>query len=199
MGCLDQVPSRCSGSRPLRPADIAARPYQSEVSAGDSPWRGAAGGRYGALKRAGKSTTLVLFVLLIVGSLLAAWKITGPALAWSNWHDDLGEGMEASQVTGKPVLVLYHADWSKPGHQFKREVLGAPQIVSYLRREYVCVKIDLTDRAGPNQEMASEFGVRAIPTIQIFDARGRPIGSRVGSVSVPEMLKLLETCRAVSD
>ena len=50
MGCLEQVPSRCSGSRPLRPADIAARSYQSEVSAGDSPWRGLAGGRYGALK-----------------------------------------------------------------------------------------------------------------------------------------------------
>ena len=158
-----------------------------------------AGGRYGALKKAGKATTPVLFVLLIVGSLLAAWKITGPALAWSNWYDDLGEGMEVSQDTGKPVLVLYTADWCESCHQFKREVLGAPQIVSYLRREYVCVKIDLTDRAGPNQEMASEFGVRAIPTIQIFDARGRPIGSRVGSVSVPEMLKLLETCRAVSD
>ncbi len=33
----------CSGLRPLRPADIAARPYQSEC---------AAGGRYGALETA---------------------------------------------------------------------------------------------------------------------------------------------------
>ncbi len=38
---LYQVPSRCSDSRPLRPADTAARPYQSEC---------AAGGRYGALE-----------------------------------------------------------------------------------------------------------------------------------------------------
>ena len=38
----EQVLSRYRGSRPLRPADIAARPYQSE---------GLAGGRYGALER----------------------------------------------------------------------------------------------------------------------------------------------------
>ncbi len=36
----------CSGLRPLRPADIAARPYQSEC---------AAGGRYGALETATSS------------------------------------------------------------------------------------------------------------------------------------------------
>ncbi len=41
-GLLEQVPSVCSGLRPLRPAGfIPARPYQSEC---------AAGGRYGALK-----------------------------------------------------------------------------------------------------------------------------------------------------
>ncbi len=39
----EQVLSRYRGSRPLRPADTAARPYQSE---------GLAGGRYGALERA---------------------------------------------------------------------------------------------------------------------------------------------------
>ncbi len=42
----------CSSWRPFRPADTAARPYQSEVSAGDSLWRGLAGGRYGALETA---------------------------------------------------------------------------------------------------------------------------------------------------
>ena len=40
-GVLEQVPSRFSGSRPLRPADIAARPYQSECRPG---------GPYGALE-----------------------------------------------------------------------------------------------------------------------------------------------------
>ncbi len=40
---LEQVSSTCSGSPPLRPADTAARPYQSE---------GLAGGRYGALETA---------------------------------------------------------------------------------------------------------------------------------------------------
>ncbi len=38
---LKQVSSRCSDSRPIRPAGTAARPYQSE---------GLAGGRYGALE-----------------------------------------------------------------------------------------------------------------------------------------------------
>ncbi len=43
-GLLEQVPSVCSGLRPLRPAGfIPARPYQSEC---------AAGGRYGALETA---------------------------------------------------------------------------------------------------------------------------------------------------
>ncbi|MCH6551676.1 MAG: hypothetical protein IH804_06650, partial [Planctomycetes bacterium] len=40
-GALAQVPSGCSGLRPLRPADTAARPYQSE---------GRPGRAYGALQ-----------------------------------------------------------------------------------------------------------------------------------------------------
>ena len=45
-GALAQVPSRCSGLRPLRPADTAARPYQSEG------WPGRA---YGALQEGVRS------------------------------------------------------------------------------------------------------------------------------------------------
>ncbi len=111
--------------------------------------------RHSIARHGGKTTTPALFVLLIVGSLLAAWKITGPALAWSNWYDNLGEGMEVSQAASKPVLVLYTADWCEPCHQFKREVLSVREILDYLHEEYVCVKIDLTDRAGPNQKVAS--------------------------------------------
>ena len=78
---LEQAPSVCSGLRPLRPADIAARPYQSEC---------AAGGRYGALEtarasacqrrlagphrggRRGFNMVELLLALAISGALLAA-------------------------------------------------------------------------------------------------------------------------------
>ena len=75
------------------------------------------------------------------------------------------------------MLVLFTADWCPPCQQLKKQVLTDPEVADYLKREYVAVKIDLTDRGGPNSMIAQDYGVRYIPTMYIFAPDGQEIDS----------------------
>ncbi len=104
---LEQVPSRCSGSRPLRPADIAARPYQSE---------GLARGRYGALETAlarGLRSPIPWIVLVVVALLLAVHLPgVGREINGARRWIDLGfVGFQPSELAkwGVPVVLAAYA------------------------------------------------------------------------------------------
>jgi thiol:disulfide interchange protein DsbD len=85
----------------------------------------------------------------------------------------------------KPVLVLYTADWCPPCRLLKREVLSDPKIDAFLAREYVRVKIDLTNRRGPNNRLAAKAQVTGLPTMIVFNHRrvetARMTGGEIGA------------------
>lgn len=128
-----------------------------------------------------------LFVLLAATGLgLAGWKMLGASS--DGWLHDLDAGVDAADASGKPIFVLYTADWCPPCRELKRNVLSDPHIDAFLRQNYVRVKMDLTNRRGPDARTASEFGITGIPTVILYDRRGVEIDRVTGGGALTQWL-----------
>ncbi len=129
-----------------------------------------------------------LIVLLAVTGLgLAGWKVLGSSSG--GWLHDLGAGVDAVEASGKPMLVFYTADWCPPCRTLKRDVLSDPDVDAFLSENYVRVKIDLSDRRGPNAGIAIDNGVTGIPTMILYDYDGVEIDRVVGGGAVAYWLR----------
>ncbi len=136
-----------------------------------------------------KSINLTWLVVLLAatGLGLAGWKVLGSSS--DGWLHDLGAGLDAAEASGKPIFVLFTADWCPPCRELKRDVLSDPDVDAFLSENYVRVKIDLTDRRGPNAMTASENGVRGIPTMILYDYDGVETDRVTGGSAVTYWLR----------
>ena len=119
----------------------------------------------GDLPRWIKPVTLVI-VLGLLGAGIATWTARMPR---HGWERDIDAGFNKATDDGRPVFVFFTADWCPPCRRLKQGVLHDPDVMDGLAENYVLVKVDLTDRRGPNNGIAQEFGVRGIPTVVLMD------------------------------
>ncbi len=144
---------------------------------------------FGEAAPATKSINLCwLIVLLAVTGLgLAGWKVLGSFSG--GWLHDLDAGVDAAEASGKPIFVLFTADWCPPCRELKRDVLSDPDVDAFLSENYVRVKIDLSDRGGPNARTASEYGVSGIPTMILYNDDGVEIDRVTGGGALTDWLR----------
>lgn len=103
------------------------------------------------------------------------------------WGDDLDAAAEASRSTGKPMLVLFTADWCPPCNTLSREVLHTPDVADAIERAAVPVKIDLTDPGEPENAAQRRFGVVAVPTLVLLGPGGETLERTMGLVAADEL------------
>ena len=116
------------------------------------------------------SVKLLLAIFLIVLA-VTCWQFSGPkdALASAGWSNNWEAAIAQSRTSGKPALVLFTADWCPACKQFESEALTQNDVKKYLRENYTLITVDLSDRNGPNNSRARDYGVRIIPTLILYD------------------------------
>jgi thiol:disulfide interchange protein DsbD len=129
------------------------------------------------VRRRGKGLGVVMGVLAMVAiGGISWWMLAGAGAATDapidGWHPTIDDGFAAAEADGRPVLVMFTADWCPPCRRFKSHVLGNDDVEAVLDRDFVRVKIDLSDRNGPNNAVAADMGVRSIPALHLYDADG---------------------------
>ena len=92
--------------------------------------------------------------------------------------------MAEAIATDRPMLVHFTADWCPPCRTMKKNVFSDESVQTLIERDFVLVRIDLTDRMGPNTLIARECGVTSIPAIQVFSSEGWEVWS-MGFVGSP--------------
>ena len=133
-------------------------------------------------------------VVLIVAGIFMFWRFAGSGASLHGWHQDIDSAMDEAESSGKPIYVLYTADWCPPCRQFKKDVLTNQDVSQLLESKFVRVKIDLTDRFGPNNKVANKYNVRAVPTMIVYTAQGVEIDSVQGGQSHDYFLLWLNRC-----
>ncbi len=127
------------------------------------------GGLSGLLVKLG----MVLMVGAVVWFFVQGRGLTA-AHGAGDWYHSVDEGLDAAEASGKPILIFFTADWCPPCQQFKGAVLTDAGVEDRLE-QFELVKVDMTERGGPNMAVAQEFGVNSIPRLLVY----RPDGTYV--------------------
>jgi hypothetical protein len=126
--------------------------------------------------------TKLLILVGVVGLGAAGWKVLDPL--GGMWLGDPAKGFEAGAKSGKPVLVLYTSDRLQECQQLNRDALRVPEIKEFLAREFVRVKVDMTRPYGDNNVLAAKAKVGDLPTLIVYNSKGREVRRVVGREQV---------------
>ncbi|MBW1776461.1 MAG: thioredoxin fold domain-containing protein [Deltaproteobacteria bacterium] len=130
----------------------------------------------------------VLMILCILSFLLIAqWIPAGTENTGGiNWHL-YSEGMALSQEENKKVFLYFWAEWCAYCTKMAKETFVDPGVVNYLNNAFISIKVDY-DR---EPKLASEYGVRGLPTSYFLAETGDRIGGRPGFISARDLLSTL--------
>lgn len=107
-----------------------------------------------------------------------------------DWQTNFNEAIELAKEHRKPVMIDFWASWCSPCRKMNLEVWPDIEVIA-LSRKFVCISVDV-DR---NKNLASKYGIRAIPSLIFTDSLGKETKKRVGYVRaknlIPLMLRLL--------
>jgi thiol:disulfide interchange protein len=129
--------------------------------------------------------TLMGVAVAVVGYLVIAHGAAGPG--------PLSPAPAQARATGpRPVLMLFTADWCPPCRTLKSNVLSDPSVQTRLQTRYTFETVDLSTRDRASAEVAQSFGVEGIPTLILFDHRGRELARSHGTANPDDFLQWLE-------
>ena len=86
----------------------------------------------------------------------------------------------AGEPGGRPMMLMFTADWCGPCQAFKAHVLSNPPVLDRLGRSCGFRTVDLTNWNGEPARKAKRYGVDSIPTLILVDSRGREISRYKG-------------------
>ncbi len=127
-------------------------------------------------------------------AIVAIWSSAHRVEA-SAWSSDIDAAIARAGEVGRPIFVLFTADWCGSCKQFDSEVLQNAAVQNRLD-QFVLLRMDLTDGGGATGIAARKLGVRAIPTLLVFDSSGQPVDLHEGALPAPFFIDWLSRCEA---
>jgi thioredoxin:protein disulfide reductase len=112
-------------------------------------------------------------LLLTSGGLFAlVLGLVKPAEALA-WQGNVDQAREQALRENRPMIVDFTAAWCGACKELDKLTFAAPPVGSELGR-FVAVRVDATNDDDPKVGAALQrFGVRGLPTVVIFDSRGK--------------------------
>ncbi|MBN9691254.1 MAG: thioredoxin family protein [Verrucomicrobia bacterium] len=121
------------------------------------------------------------------------WWGLGAAIP-SGWQTNLTEARRVAEVTNRPVLLYFTADWCGPCRQLAGTTLKDPSVQTQLE-EFVPVALDL----DAHSELAGQRQVSAIPTFLVLLADGTEVSRVTGYLDADRFLRFLTGALVASD
>lgn len=163
------------------------------------------------------------FVRFVAGILLyfsiAGMQIHRPApVAW--FKPGISESLKAGEerfspveledylikkiaIEKKPVVYFFSADWCLHCPDFEKFVIRSPRLTDLLK-EFICVKMDLTQFDKYEAFIEERFGIHSIPSLAFRNRQGRLLndlsikGDSISVESLGELLKKIKEDKSVA-
>lgn len=143
---------------------------------------------------------LVGLLLAVPGPVRAGSPTAGPPIRWLS---DEAAAFARARDAGRPVAMDFWADWCSACAVLERSTFADPRVRTALSR-FVTVRLDGSDgsealESGRYDRAAERWQVRGLPTVLLFDSRGRLLDRVEGVVDPADLLGRLraveERCR----
>jgi thiol:disulfide interchange protein len=108
-----------------------------------------------------------------------------------HWRADERVALADAKAQQRPALVFFHADWSAASRAAKRELRSRSEL-QRAARGIIAVEVDLSEISEGHEARAARFAVDRMPTVLIFDARGRERARFEGPMRIEDLVEALE-------
>lgn len=105
-----------------------------------------------------------------------------------HWKADLKAAQKAAEETGRPMLIVFGAEWCAHCGRFEKSTLGDPQMAGLINREFVPVRLDFDEE----QKIAEVMEVEALPCTVILSPEADLLGRVVGAKQPKDFSKALQ-------
>lgn len=102
----------------------------------------------------------------------------------------LEEAQQQAYQKDKLFFLYFSAEWCMPCRWMEEETFHDPALASYVKANYLAVKVDISKAMG--RILQEQFEVTALPSILVFDALGHLIDRREASQEAAPMLRWLK-------
>ena len=147
------------------------------------------------LSRSATLRTLSVLSLAALFALAASHSRAAEGTKSIEWVGDLGTAKEMADATGKPLLIVFGADWCGYCKKLDRETLAHPQVSRYINDGFIPVHMDLD-----KQKWAARIlEVKTLPCTVVLAPNADQLGRIVGYEDPSPFFKKLTQARRMQD
>jgi thioredoxin:protein disulfide reductase len=142
--------------------------------------------------RSSRAFTLGRRSVGVAAVLVAMWLAIpgGASTDGIRWEPLSPDALDRAIAARRPALVEFGADWCLPCVEMEHSTFVDPGVTRAVRA-FSALQADVTETTPANDALLAQFQIVGVPTIIVYDARGREVERVVGFVDAERLLAML--------
>lgn len=96
------------------------------------------------------------------------------------------KALETAKNEGKPLFIMLYADWCPHCNQMKKEVFSDPNVMAFLKENYVCIWKNIEKEEGI--ALKNKYNTKSLPTFLFLDSNETLLYALKGEMKTTEFM-----------
>lgn len=107
--------------------------------------------------------------------------------------EQLNNQLDVAKNNEKPVFIDIYADWCTTCIKMEKETLNSKEIIDFVNRDFIPLKVDITDINNDKQEILKQYKLQTAPAYIFYNSDGKMEKKYyIGFLSEKEFLNILK-------
>lgn len=138
----------------------------------------------------------IVSLVALTGLLAFGWptdvaRAADAPVAKVAWQTDLKAAQKVAEKTGRPMMLVFRADWCTHCNRFEAKTLGNPTMAEFINSDFVPVHLDF----DKEQKTAEILEVEALPCTVILSPQADLLGRVVGAKPPKDLWEVLQDAK----
>jgi thioredoxin-related protein len=96
------------------------------------------------------------------------------------------KALETAKTEGKPLFIMLYADWCPHCNLMKKEVFSDPNVIDFLKENYVCIWKNIEKEEG--LALKNKYNTKSLPTFLFLDSNETLLYELKGEMKTDEFM-----------